>query len=55
MSLQFKGQCQIQFKRLVTNVIMTKYKDNPINNNKVIANNIKFQAHYKSGAISLFS
>ena len=30
---------------VVTNLIMSKYEANPFNNNKVTANNIKFQAH----------
>ena len=36
----FNCQCQIQFKLLegiVTNVTLSKYEDNPLNNNKVIA------------------
>ena len=44
-----KGQCQIQIKHLggvVTNVILPKYENNPLNNNKVIASNSKTQAHY---------
>ena len=48
-SMPFKGQCQIQFKRLegvVTNVILFKYEDIPLDSNKVIANNSKIQAYY---------
>ena len=44
----FKGQDQIQLKRIkgvVRNVIMSKYEDNPLENNKVISNNNNIQAY----------
>ena len=45
--MSFYGQGQIQCKCLdsvIANVIL--YEDNPLNNNNVIANDSKIQAHY---------
>ena len=47
--MSFKGQGQIQLKcvrDIATNVNISKYEDNPLQNNKVIVNNSKIQAHY---------
>ena len=45
----FEDQGQIQFKSLegvVKHVILSQYEYNLLNNNKVIANNIKIQTHF---------
>ena len=56
--MPFKDQEQIKLKCIegvVTNVILSKYEDKPLNN-KVIANNSKLRAHYtvltSSGSIT---
>ena len=49
MSVTFEAKFQILVMCLidvVTNVILSRYEDNPLNNNKVIANNSNIQAHY---------